>query len=182
MDGDGVGPPSCTNELLFCVCFVQAMDTSADGRISFDEMVKYWEAREVRCPEPTPQPALGTIVSTWVPCWWRRRTARAGCGPGDARSHRCSSLQVQPLMRVSVLCACCVRLCVRACLVSVQVGHGGSKYNKLLVKDRVGAPRTSTYDLPPIAHKFGKGAAERVVGTREGELPAWRVMGRHCVA
>ena len=60
----------------------------------------------------------------------------------------------------------CVCLGVRS---ARQVGHGGSKYNKLLVKDRVGAPRTSTYDLPPIAHKFGKGAAERVVGTREGE-------------
>jgi hypothetical protein len=70
------------------------MDLSGDGKVSFDEMVKFWEAREV--------------------------------------------------------------------------GHGGSRYNKLLVKDRVGAPRTSTYDLPPIAHKFGKEGAERVVGTREG--------------
>jgi hypothetical protein len=75
---------------------LKAMDLSGDGRVSFDEMVKYWEAN--------------------------------------------------------------------------VVGHGGSKFNKLLVKDRVGAPRTSTYDLPPLTHKFGKPAVEREFGTKESAL------------
>ncbi len=62
-------------ELQFAL---KAMDTSEDGRISFGEMVHYWEA--------------------------------------------------------------------------TQVGHGGSKFNKLLVKDQVGTAKTSTYgrSTPPL--------------------------------
>ena len=93
--GDLMGKEPNKIDLLYAL---KAMDTSDDGRISFDEMVKYWE--------------------------------------------------------------------------KMRVGHGGSVYNRLLVKDTVGAPRTSTYDLPPIAFKFGKGAPERLIGTREGVCSA----------
>ena len=78
--GDLMGKEPNKIDLLYAL---KAMDTSDDGRISFDEMVKYWE------------------------------------------------------------------------------------------KDTVGAPRTSTYDLPPIAFKFGKGAPERLIGTREGVCSAY---------
>jgi len=62
----------------------------------------------------------------------------------------------------------------------VKSGHSGAKLNKLLVKDRVGAVRVSSYDLPPHAHAFGRPNPEQefsagdVLGGwqgREGESP-----------
>jgi EF-hand domain pair/Domain of unknown function (DUF4483) len=50
----------------------------------------------------------------------------------------------------------------------VRAGHGGAKYNKLLVKDRVGTVRTSSYDLPPVDHSFGKKNEDQEFGAKEG--------------
>ena len=58
--------------------------------------------------------------------------------------------------------------------VKAKAGHKGGKLNKLLVRDKVGAVRVSSYDLPPVEHSFGMKNAEQLIGAKEGALGLFR--------
>ncbi len=51
----------------------------------------------------------------------------------------------------------------------VRAGHPGARFNKLLVRDKIGVARTSSYDLPPTSHSFGKPNAVQEVSAKDGE-------------
>ena len=54
----------------------------------------------------------------------------------------------------------------------LKVGHGGGKFNKLLVKDLVGHTRLSSYDLPPAAFAYGATTRGDDIGAKQGAVSA----------
>lgn len=52
----------------------------------------------------------------------------------------------------------------------VKAGHPGGGLNKLLVRDKVGTVRLSSYDLPPANHAFGMKNPEQEFDAKDG---AW---------